>query len=72
MYKFNKVVDIENKLKENKFNFLNALYKAGYTPYAINKNMNNDSKLLEMAISMYNDLWDSFDVGNFERQLERG
>lgn len=72
MYRYITVDELETKLKENKFNFLNALYMANYTPYAINNNMDDDSKLLNMAVRMYNDPWDSFEVKNFESQLNRG
>lgn len=57
---------LQNKIKNNRFQFAAALKAAGYVKKLIADNICNDSELLRLALDIYNDHWDAFDKEAFE------
>lgn len=57
---------LKNKITENRYKFIVALLAAGYERRAIIDDIDNDSELLRLAIEIYNDNWEAFNVEAFE------
>lgn len=58
---------LENKIKTNRTNFIDALVDAGYVREAIS--CYPDVELLRCSIGIYEDIWNTFDKEAFETTL---
>ena len=63
---------LKNKITENRFLFGAALKAAGYMDHVILEYINNDAELLRLAVEIYDDHWNAFDVPAFEKSLKIG
>lgn len=63
------IKELENKIKENRTAFIKGLKDAGYVGSVVKQYAFNDGELLRLAVEIYNDLWDTFDKGAFERAI---
>ena len=60
------VNELEEALQEDRAGFIKGLIKAGYVDTVIYNATNDDNRLIELAVGIYTDLWDAFNVKEFE------
>lgn len=59
-------------LKRDRAGFIKGLIKAGYVDTVVFNNSGVDSELVRLAVNMYNDVWESFNVLEFESWIYGG
>lgn len=65
----NTINNLKSNITNNRSKFLKALKAAGYVESVVNKYAFNDSELLRLAVEIYEDLWESFNIKAFEEAL---
>lgn len=58
--------ELMQALKEDRAGFVKGLIKAGYVDTVVYRHTNDDDELINLAAAMYTDLWDAFNVKEFE------
>jgi hypothetical protein len=61
--------ELTEAIKNNRKSFLEALKKAGYVERVVNQYAFDEDNLLRLAVEIYNDVWESFDLEAFEKAL---
>lgn len=65
----NTINNLKSNITNNRSNFIKALKAAGYVERVVNSYADNDSELLRLAVGIYEDLWESFNIKAFEEAL---
>lgn len=60
------VEELEKALKTDRAGFIKGLIAAGYVDTVVYNLSNKDNELVRLAIEIYSDVWNAFDVNEFE------
>lgn len=58
--------ELKEALKNDRAGFIKGLIAAGYVDTVVLNLSNNDDELIRLATEIYLDLWDAFNVSEFE------
>ena len=63
------IEELKNALEKDRAGFIKGLIAAGYVDMVVYNNTGSDDELVRMAIQMYNDTDNAFDIFEFESWL---
>jgi hypothetical protein len=58
--------ELKTALQNDRAGFIKGLIAAGYVETVVLNLSNNDNELIRLATEIYNDVWKTFDVKEFE------
>jgi hypothetical protein len=57
---------LKEALNNDRAGFIKGLIAAGYVDTVVLNLSNNDNELIRLAAGMYSDLWETFNISEFE------
>lgn len=66
MKTINELIEV---IKNNRKGFIKGLKDAGYVNHVVDGYAFDDNNLLRLAVEIYNDVWETFDVKAFEKAI---
>lgn len=58
--------ELKKALQNDRAGFIKGLIAAGYVETVVLNLSNNDDELIRLATEMYSDLWEAFNISEFE------
>ena len=58
--------ELKAALQNDRAGFIKGLIVAGYVETVVLNLSNNDNELIRLATEMYSDLWEAFNISEFE------